>query len=97
VTQAELRSLLLDCLVLWEVAAAVFAEADGLVVDGPAGPIAITRGAAPLRWFLQTPERRIAGRNPRPLPSIVALLSALRAALGVKPGVSARIGSLPTA
>ena len=36
----------------------------------------------PVRWFLQTPERRAAGRPARAAPSIVAALSALRNNLG---------------
>jgi hypothetical protein len=95
VTQAELRSLLLDCLVLWGVQARITGDDAGLIVAAAPGAITITGGAAPLRWFMQTPERQSAGRQPRALPSVVALLSALRAALNVPTGSSARIGSLP--
>ena len=52
----------------------------------------ITPGPPPTRWFLQTPERAAAGRAARPAPSITALLSALRAALGLPRGTPARIG-----
>lgn len=51
--------------------------------------ITITR---PTRWFPQTPEREAASRPPRPIPSITALLSALRTAQGAPRGGSARIG-----
>ena len=40
----------------------------------------------PVRWLLQTPERRAANRPPRATPSIVALLTALRNALGAERG-----------
>jgi hypothetical protein len=46
----------------------------------------------PVRWFYQTPERRAAGRPPRATPSIVALLSALRNALGGQGGQALRVG-----
>jgi len=47
----------------------------------------------PVRWLLQTPPRRAAGRPPRAAPSIGALLSALRNAVGAERGVSLRIGA----
>jgi hypothetical protein len=46
----------------------------------------------PLRWFYQTPERAAARRPPRPTPSIVALLSALRNAMEGTGGDRLRIG-----
>jgi hypothetical protein len=45
-----------------------------------------------VRWFLQTPERRDAGRPARAAPSIVAALSALRNNLGAGSGLKLRIG-----
>jgi hypothetical protein len=93
---AELRGLLIDCLTLWDVDGLVAAgEAgveirtmDGLFIVQPASP-----DMHPVRWLLQTPPRRAAGRLPRAAPSIGALLSALRNALGAERGVSLRIGA----
>jgi hypothetical protein len=82
-TEAELRSLLGDCLVLWEVEGRVIATEEGLVV---AGRCVVQAGGAPTRWFVT-----VDGRT-RPVPSVVALLSAVRRALGVAPGVRARVG-----
>jgi hypothetical protein len=47
----------------------------------------------PVRWLLQTPERRAANRPPRVAPSIVAVLTALRNALGAEGGNRLRIGA----
>ena len=82
-TEAELRSLLVDCLVLWEVTGGVIAGADGLLV---AGRCVVRGGPAPTRWFVTADGRT------RPVPSVVALLAAVRRALGVAPGVRARVG-----
>jgi hypothetical protein len=86
VTDAELRSLLLDCLKLWGVAGSVTAGAEGLLIATAAARCVVRRGAAPTRWFIETPARR------RPVPSIVALLSALRRALGADGGARLRVG-----
>ena len=83
-TDAELRALLADCLKLWTVPGTVHAGDTGLTIDTPAGIFAVSRAATdlrPLRWFYQTPERVAAGRPPRAVPSVMALLSALRNAL----------------
>ena len=93
---AELRGLLLDCLALWGIDGRVAAAevgmeirtTDGLFIVQPAPP-----DMSPVRWLLQTPPRRAAGRPPRAAPSIGALLSALRNALGAERGVSLRIGA----
>ena len=61
-----------------------------------AGDFLLQRAPAdmrPVRWLLQTPERAAAGRPPRAIPSIVALLSALRNALGAAPGNRLRVAS----
>jgi len=84
-TDAQLRSLLLDCLKLWDVPGKVTAADCGLRIDTTQGPFTVARADAdlrPLRWFYQTPERAAAQRPPRAAPSIVALLSALRNAMG---------------
>jgi len=94
-TQAELRSLLLDCLKLWNVQATVSVDADTVSVETAAGAFTVQHAdpeLRPVRWFWQTPERREAGRQPRAAPSIVALLSALRNAIGGDGGATLRIG-----
>ena len=85
-TDAELRALLLDCLKLWGVAGTVTADADGLAIATGAARCVVRRGAAPARWFIETQARR------RPAPSVVALLSALRRALGADGGPGLRFG-----
>jgi hypothetical protein len=92
VTPANLRALLRDALRLWGATGSV-TVADGYVaIVRPEGEFHIAPGPAPTRWFLQTPDRAAAGRPPRPSPSITALLTTLRAALGVARGGAARIG-----
>ena len=92
-SQAELANLLADCLVLWGVAGHFTAEHDGLRLEHRGDAYTIAPGPAPARWLLQTPARSAAGRGPRAVPSIVALLTALRAALGVPPGAPMRVGA----
>jgi hypothetical protein len=95
VTDAELRGLLLDCLKLWEVDGRPEAGAEGWEIATADGMFSIARAdhdLLPARWFLQTPERRAAGRPPRAAPSIVAALSALRNNLGAAGGQKLRIG-----
>ena len=90
----QIRALLRDCAVLWDVEARVEFDGDGvaLIVSGERY---VVREAPPelrpVRWFLQTPERAAANRPPRAAPSVVALLSALRNALGAEPGSTLRI------
>jgi hypothetical protein len=96
VTDAELRALLVDCLTLWGVRGRVVVADHGLTISTDEGPFSLQRAAAdmrPVRWFLQTPPRLAANRPPRALPSIVALLAALRNALGAEGGNRLRIGS----
>lgn len=92
-TQAELANLLADSLALWGVAGRVTPEAAGLRLHHAGADYTITAGQAPVRWLLQTPARVAAGRGPRAVPSIVALLTALRAALEVPPGAPMRVGA----
>ena len=93
-TQSELRNLLLDCLALWQIDGRITAEDPGLEIRTMEG-VFFVQGAAPdqhpVRWLLQTPPRRLAGRLPRATPSIGALLRALRHALGADQGVALRI------
>ena len=94
-TDAELRGLLLDCLTLWTVDARLHAGPEGWEIGTEDGVFSIARADAdlrPVRWFLQTPERRAAGRPARAAPSIVAALSALRNKLGATGGQKLRIG-----
>ena len=94
-TDAQLRSLLLDCLALWDVRGKVVAGDAGLSIETPAGVFTVARTAPdlrPLRWFYQTPERAAAGRPPRAAPSIVALLSALRNTMEGTGGDRLRVG-----
>jgi hypothetical protein len=95
-TQAELRGLLRDCMRLWDVPGEVTPAAEGvhIAVDGQTYAVTPADAAIrPVRWFYQTPERAAAGRPPRAAPSIVALLSALRNALGVARAGRLRIGA----
>jgi hypothetical protein len=95
VTDAQLRSLLLDCLKLWEVKGKVTVRDTDLAIDTPSGTFTVARASPdlrPLRWFYQTPERVAAQRPPRAAPSIVALLSALRNVMGGAGGDRLRIG-----
>jgi hypothetical protein len=95
-TIPELRNLLQDCLVLWSVAARIEAEAGGITLHAQDGAYSIHPAAEaqhPVRWFYQTPERAAANRPPRAAPSIVALLSALRNAIGAEGGTRLRVGA----
>ena len=94
-TDAEFRGLLADCLKLWGVEGRLAPAADGWDIATAEGVFSIARADAdlrPVRWFLQTPERRAAGRPARAAPSIVAALSALRNNLGAAGGQKLRIG-----
>src|SRR3954451_7390851 len=96
-TDAQLRSLLLDCLKLWAVTGKVTAGNDGVVIETPDGAFTIARAEPdlrPVRWFYQTPERAAAGRPPRAAPSIVALLAALRNVLEGTGGDRLRFGGV---
>jgi hypothetical protein len=95
-TNAELRLLLRDCLLLWDVAGRVTVGDGGMTIDTPDGKFVLQRAGPemrPVRWLLQTPVRAAAGRPPRAAPSIVAALSALRNALGGAGGAPLRIGA----
>ena len=95
-TDAELRALLLDCLTLWEVKGKVTVRDSDLAIETPLGVFTVARADVelrPVRWFYQTPERAAASRPPRAVPSIVALLSALRKAMEGTGGARLRIGA----
>ena len=96
-TDAALRVLLLDCLKLWEVKGRIAAVSPhGLAIETAAGAFVVRQAEEairPVRWFMLTPERQAAGRAPRAIPSVVALLSALRNALAGTSGTRLRIGT----
>lgn len=87
ITDAELRNLLTDCLNLWDVPGRVTAEPEGLVITTADASCLVRRGPSPTRWFLT------AGTRTRPVPSVPALLSAVRRALGLPAGIRARVGA----
>lgn len=91
-TPADLRALLRDALKLWDIPASVTVEPTHIAITHNQKTYRITAGTPPTSWFLQTPDREAANRPPRPAPSITALLTALRTALGVPSGGTARIG-----
>ncbi len=94
-----LHALLIDCVTLWDVKARIAACADGVGIVTASGTFRVQPAPTdmrPARWLLQTPERRAAGRPPRTAPSIVALLTALRNALGAEGGNKLRIGASAT-
>jgi hypothetical protein len=95
VTDAELRGLLLDCLKLWNIDGRLEPGTEGWEIETADGVYSIVHAdpnQRPARWFLQTPERRAAGRPARAAPSIVAALSALRNNLGAAAGPKLRVG-----
>jgi len=95
-TDAELRSLLTDCVAQCGVEARITTGADGMEIAAKPGTFLVQRAPTqmrPVRWLLQSPERAGANRPPRALPSIVALLSALRNALGAEGANRLRIGA----
>ncbi|MCX7383413.1 MAG: hypothetical protein NT133_18805 [Alphaproteobacteria bacterium] len=87
ISDAELRGLLVDCLRLWDVVGRVSAEAEGLVITAGDARCVVERGPSPTRWFLTAGARR------RAVPSVPALLSAVRRALGLPAGIRARVGA----
>jgi hypothetical protein len=95
-TEADLRGLMLDCLTLWGINGRVTAGEAGMEVSTADGLFTVQAAPTdmhPVRWLLQSPPRRAAGRPPRAAPSIGALLSALRNAVGAERGVTLRIGA----
>jgi hypothetical protein len=90
-TSAELRMLLIDCLGLWGVEGRVSVSDDAIEIATPSATLRVQRAPRdmlPARWLLH----RSATRPPRVAPSIVALLTALRNALGAEGGNRVRIG-----
>jgi hypothetical protein len=95
-TDVELRALLADCAMLWQIEARIAVCPDGIEIAAGDGAYLLQRAAPdrrPIRWLLHTPERRAADRPPRAAPSIGAALTALRNALGAETGNKLRIGA----
>jgi hypothetical protein len=89
-TDTELRMLLLDCLSLWGQKGRVEVHDAGMQVTVDTTTLQIGRAPTdmrPVRWLLHRPNR-----PPRVAPSIGALLTALRNALGAEGGNKLRIG-----
>lgn len=83
--------LLMDCLTLWGVTARVTPQDDGMAISTQIGDYVVQRAPhdmRPVRWLLHRPDR-----PPRVAPSVVALLAALRNALGAEGGNRLRIGA----
>jgi hypothetical protein len=92
-TDSELRALLLDCLALWGLKGRVEALEIGMQIIVDTTTLRVERAPddmRPVRWLLHRPNR-----SPRVAPSIVALLTALRNALGAEGGNRIRIGASP--
>ncbi len=90
-TDAELRALLLDCLALWGVKGRVEAADAGIRIIADTATLGVERAPVdmrPVRWLLHRPNR-----PPRVAPSIGALLTALRNALGAEGGNKLRVGA----
>ena len=87
ITDTELRTLLADCLKLWDTPGTITPGDTGLTIQTAAATCTIRRGPPPTPWFITTPART------RPTPSIPALLTATRRALNLPPGTRARIGT----
>jgi hypothetical protein len=91
-TDAELRMLLIDCLSLWGVAGHVVVDDDAIEIATSNATLRVQRAPRdmlPVRWLLH----RSIDRPPRVAPSIVALLTALRNALGAGGGNRLIVGS----
>ncbi len=83
--------LLLDCLSLWGVAGHISVNDGAIEIATSSATLRVQRAPRdmlPVRWLLH----RSATRPPRVAPSIVALLTALRNALGAEGGNRIRIG-----
>lgn len=76
-TPPELRGLVADTVAVWGDGARVAWTAEGLLVTAADGRAACIVAGGPLRWLLAAE-----GRRTRPCASIVALLAALRDAVG---------------
>jgi hypothetical protein len=84
--------LLIDCLSLWGVDGRVSVNDDVIEIATPSATLRVQHAPhdmLPVRWLLH----RSMDRPPRVAPSIVALLTAFRNALGAEGGNGLIIGS----
>lgn len=93
-TPPELRALIADSLLVWEVKGArVALDRDAVTVTAADGTVLRLRPAAaedaPLRWWLERPGQR------RPYTGVVGLLRGLRNALGAGDGLPSRLRVSP--
>ena len=92
----QLRTLVADCLILWGVRGHVTVCGAGVEISVDQARLQLQPAAAdmrPVRWLLYTPERQADNRPPRAAPSIGAVLTALRDALGAERGNRLVIGA----
>lgn len=91
-TRESILTFLSDSLALWNIEGSV-ARSDGLLVVQASGlTISIERtDQAPFRWLVHVNDRP----RPRRCASLLGVLSALRAALGVDRGAPLRVAAAP--
>ena len=88
-TPPELRDLLADSLLLWEVAVRPRVAGAGVTLMAPDGTALSIQpadlGDLPVRWWLERPGQR------RPCTSVLGLLRTLRNAVGAGEGEARRL------
>jgi len=87
VNDERVRAFLADTLILWRVRGTVEAGVAPVVAvirNDKGATISVERSSPPFRWLVRA-------QRPRPCASLVGLLGALRAALGVERGSALRI------
>lgn len=97
----SVRAFLVDSLALWKVEATVEAGASpaaAVIRSSRGATVRVERAAGDdveWRWFVHWHEPGMRQERSRPCASVVGLLSAVRAALGVERGNALRITSPP--
>jgi len=93
-TPPELRALLADSLLVWDIAdARVAVQDDGVAVTAPGLALRVREAAGedrPLRWWIERPGQR------RPCTGTLGLLRGLRNALGAGDAPPSRLRVSPT-
>jgi hypothetical protein len=87
----QIREFLSDTLALWHTSGTVEpgeAPVVAVIRTTERAAISIERSTPPFRWIVRTDR-------PRPCASLVGLLNALRAALGVERGSAVRVAPAP--